>query len=334
MKKILGIALSAAAGLATTTAALVWLGNRRLDKWETLTQDDAADGDFVTLADRTRMHYLASAISNQQPAISHQRSAVSGRPSSVILIHGLMDSAEQWRENIGALARTRRVWAIDLIGFGFSSRVTTPTYSMKMFARSLREFMDAQGIARASIVGHSLGGAVALEFAHDFPERVDKLVLIAPATYLLQFRPELKLAKHLPFVPRALIGWTMTHRRARERALRDALGDPAHFDPEELARRTRPMRVRGTADALVAMLGSPHGSDLPQDLRRVIAPTLIVWGEKDRAVPARHGEYHARALPNAKLVAIENAGHIPQYEYPEIVNELIREFLDKENIKT
>lgn len=324
MKKLLGIALGAAAGVMATTAALVSLGNRRVDKWETLTQEDARDGDFATLSDGTRMRYVARA-----PATPEQSSAVSRQRSAVILIHGLMDSAEQWRKNIDALAQTHRVWAIDLIGFGFSSRVTTPTYSMKMFARSLREFMDAQGIARASIVGHSLGGAVALEFAHDFPERVEKLALIAPATYLLQFRPELKMAKHLPFVPRALIGWTMTNRRARERALRDALGDPAHFDPEEWARRTRPMRVRGTADALVAMLGSPHGSDLPQDLGRVTAPTLIVWGDKDRAVPVRHGAYHARALPNAKLIVIENAGHIPQYEYPDQVNELLLRFLDQ-----
>ncbi len=318
-KNLLGLTLGAAAGIAATTAALVLLGNRRLDKWETLTQDDAGNGDFVSLSDGTRMHFVA-----RRPATT-LRSA----QDDVILIHGLMDSAEQWRKNIDALAQTQRVWAIDLIGFGFSSRVKTPTYSMKMFARSIREFMDAQAIARASIVGHSLGGAVALEFAHDFPERVDKLVLIAPATYLLQFRPELKLARRLPAVPRALIGWTMTNRRARERALRDALGDPAHFDPEELARRLRATRVKGTADALVAMLGSPHGSDLPRDLEKITAPTLILWGARDRAVPLRHGKHHARALPNAQFAIIENAGHIPQFEYPEIVNNLMLEFLNK-----
>lgn len=317
MKKLLGIALGAAAGLATTTAALVWLGNRRVDKWETLTPADALDGDFVTLSDGTRLHYITRA-----PAASGFRP-----PSSAILIHGLLDSTEQWRANIDALARAHHVWAIDLPGFGFSSRLTTPTYSMKMFARALAEFMDTQGLTRASIVGHSLGGAVALEFAHDFPERVEKLALIAPATYLLQFRPELRLARRLPCVPRALMGWTLTHRRARERALRDALGDPAHFEAEELARRVRPLRVRGTADALVAMLGSPHRSDLPRDLARITAPTLIVWGARDRAVPPRHGEYHARALPNARLVILENAGHIPQYEYPARVNALLDEFL-------
>ena len=317
MKKFLGLGLGAAAGVAVTTAALVLLGNRRLDKWETLTQDDAGGGDFVTLSDGARMHYVSRGANG----------------SPVILVHGLMDSAEQWRKNIDALAQTHRVWAIDLIGFGFSSRVTTPTYSMKMFARSIREFMDAQSIARASIVGHSLGGAIALEFAYDYSARVDKLVLIAPATYLLQFRPELKLARRLPVVPRALIGWTMTNRHARERALRDALGDPAHFDPTELARRVQPMRVKGTADALVAMLGSPHGSDLPQNMDRITAPTLILWGDQDRAVPLRHGHYHAGALPNAKLVSIEKAGHIPQFEYPDVVNELMLEFLNKENVR-
>jgi len=319
LKKLFGLALGAAAGITATTAAFILLGNRRLDKWETLTQEDAGAGDFVTLSDGTRMHYLSRSPERQSQEAQSK--------DDVILIHGLMDSAQQWSKNVDALAHTRRVWAIDLIGFGFSSRVTTPTYSMKMFARSIREFMDAQGIARASIVGHSLGGAVALEFAHDYPAHVDKLVLIAPATYLLQFRPELKSAKHLPFVPRALIGWTMTNRRARERALRDALGDPAHFDPAELARRVRPTRVKGTGDALVAMLGSPRGSDLPKNLERIAAPTLIVWGDKDRAVPLRHGRYHAQTLPNAKFVIIEKAGHIPQFEYPDAVNRLMLSFL-------
>lgn len=138
------LALGAAAGITATTAAFILLGNQRLDKWETLTQDDADEGDFVTLSDRTCMHDLA-----RHPAtVALGQEAVVGGPSSaVILIHGLMDSAQQWSKNIDVLAQAHRVWAIDLIGFGFSSRVTTPMYSMKMFARSIREFMDVQGIA-------------------------------------------------------------------------------------------------------------------------------------------------------------------------------------------
>lgn len=315
MKKLLGVALGALAGVLASAAALVVLGNRRVDRWETLTLDDADTGDFVILADGTRIHYLSRAPS----------SSVLCPPSSVILIHGLMDSAEQWRANLDALAQAHHVWAIDLIGFGFSSRVTTPTYSLAMFARSIREFMDAQGIARASLVGHSLGGAIALRFAYDYPDRIEKLVLIAPATFLLPLRPESKIAKHLPFVPRALIGWVMLNRRARERALREALGDPTQYDTIEIARRIRPLHVRGTADALVAMLASPREDDVP--LEGIAAPTLIVWGTRDRAVPRYHIERHARALPNAKSVIIENAGHLPHYEYPDQVNRLLLDFL-------
>ncbi len=316
MKKWAGVAIGAAVGLFATTAALVVLGNRRVDQWETLTLDDAPEGDFVTLADGTRIHYLARA-----PASSNHRPS-----SSVILIHGLMDSAEQWRANIDALAQEHRVFAIDLIGFGFSSRVTTPIYSLALFARSIREFMDAQGIARASLVGHSLGGAVALRFAHAYPERVEKLVLIAPATYLLPLRPAVKLARYAPFIPRALIGWVILNRRARERALRNALGDPARFDATEVAHRLRPLRVRGTANALVAMLASPRDSRVPP-LEQITAPTLVLCGTRDLAVPLQHAERHVRALPNARLVVIENAGHLPHYEYPDQVNRLLVDFL-------
>lgn len=315
MKRLAAVAFGALAGVLASAAALVVLGNRRVDRWETLTLDDADTGDFVALGDGTRIHYLSRPPS----------SSVHRPPSSVILIHGLMDSAEQWRANLDALAQAHHVWAIDLIGFGFSSRVTTPTYSLAMFARSIREFMDAQGTARASLVGHSLGGAIALRFAYDYPDRIEKLVLIAPATFLLPLRPEFKIAKHLPFIPRALIGWVMLNRRARERALREALGDPTQYDTIEIARRIRPLHVRGTADALVAMLASPRDNHAP--LEHIAAPTLIVWGTRDRAVPRHHIERHARTLPNAKTVIIENAGHLPHYEYPAQVNRLLLDFL-------
>lgn len=316
MKKLLGVALGALAGVLASAAALVALGNRRVDRWETLTLDDADTGDFVILADGTRIHYLSRAPS----------SAVLCTPSSVILIHGFLDSAEQWRAHLDALAQAHRVWALDLIGFGFSSRVTTPTYSLAMFARSVREFMDAQGIERASLVGHSLGGAVALRFAHDYPDRVEKLVLIAPATFLLPLRPASKIAKHLPLVPRALIGWVMLNRYTRERALREALGHSTPYDAIEIARRIRPLRVRGTADALVAMLASPRDNGVPS-LEHITAPTLIVWGTRDLAVPRRHIEQHAHTLPHARLAIIKNAGHLPHCEYPDQVNRLLGEFL-------
>ena len=308
-KLALGL-LTVSAGISAAAAAII-IGNRRVDEWETLTLDDAGEGDFVELADGTRMHYICRGA----------------RGSPVILIHGLMDSAFHWHKNIDALAEHHRVWAIDLIGFGFSSRPREPNYTLKAYARHVREFMDAQSIERASIVGHSLGGAVTLEFAHDYPERVDKLILIAPATFLLQFRPQVRLAAHLPIISRALAGYAITSERARMAAWRGAVGSSAHVDLEEMEIRLRPQRVKGTAEALLAMLGSPHLSDLPRELNQIAAPVLILWGKKDSAVPLRHAGYHKRDLPNVELVVLEGAGHMPQSEYPLAINRLMVDFL-------
>jgi pimeloyl-ACP methyl ester carboxylesterase len=108
---------------------------------------------------------------------------------------------------------------------------------------------------------------------------------------------------------------------------RGAVGDPSHVDLKESEFRLRSQRVKGSAEALVAMLGSPHLSDLPAGLSRIAAPTLILWGENDRVVPLRHGGYHAQELPNARLVVLKSAGHIPQNEYPAQVNRLMGDFL-------
>lgn len=286
------------------------IGNRRIEEWETLTPDDAGEGDFVTLSNGARMHYIARGQ----------------RGDPVILIHGVMDSTYNWSRNIDALAEAHRVWAIDLIGFGFSSRITEPTYSLKNFARGVREFLDIQKIMRASIAGHSLGGATALQLAHDFPERVDKLILIDPAAYW-KIPNIVRFAARMPYVPRALAIFAIQSQRAREVAWRSAVGDPSRFDEREIARRTRHLRVKGTVDALVAMTASPRATDLPKGLRDITAPALILWGEKDLVLPKQHGERLTRDLPNARLVVVKNAGHIPNEEDPAVVNSLMSEFL-------
>ncbi len=310
-RKNLWLGLGLATGTALVMATLA-LANKHVDDWETLTLDDAQDGDFVTLSDGARMHYVARGAHG--PAL--------------ILVHGLMDSTSNWHKNIDALAQNHRVWAIDLIGFGFSSRVIEPKYSLKYLAQVVHEFMDARGIARAALVGHSLGGAVALEFAHDFPARVTKLILIAPGTFLVNLPPAVNALARVPFAPRALIGATMTSAPARRAAYLNAVGNPAHLDPQEYDLRVRPARVKGSVDALVAMLASPRATDLFTEMATIQTPTLILWGDKDRAVPLEHSERHNRQLPHARMVILKGAGHIPQNEYPARVNQLMLDFLD------
>ncbi len=315
MKKILGVGLGIAASM---TAALIWREQRRTQRWENLDLADADAGDFVTLSDGAQLHYV-----RRDPA-----TPPTADTADVILIHGVLDSARNWLKNVDALAQTHRVWALDLVGFGYSTRVATPTYSLKQYARHLREFMDAHQITRAHLVGHSLGGAVALEFAHDFPARVARLIAIAPATFLLaSLPPALRWFARVPLLPHAVIGYSLTNSHARMSAWRIALGDPNRIDPREAELRTRPLHLKGTTAALVAMLASPYHSDLPRELARVTAPTLIVWGDKDLAVPVAHAARHARVLPNAQVIILAGAGHIPQNECPAVVNRLMAEFL-------
>lgn len=290
---------------------LVFVMYKRIDTWEMLEVDEGAEGKFISLSDGQRIHYVSNGASGK----------------AVILIHGLMDSTYSWAKNLDVLAQNHRVYAIDLIGFGFSSRMTERRYSFKYLARTVIEFMDAQKIDRAILVGHSLGGAVALEVAHDYPSRVSKLVLIAPGTYRLNFPAVANWAARMPVVPRAIASLSTTSPRIRMASFRHALGDPSHMDEKQTTAILQTTRIKGSTDALVAMAASARASDLPQNLGNVTTPTLIIAGDKDPAVPIKHASWHQHALPNAQLVVLEGKGHIPHVECPDTVNRLMLDFM-------
>ncbi len=299
---------------AASTLAIGWV-NHRIKQWETLTPHDANDGEFYTLSDGARMHFT--------------RCGTQGR--SVMLIHGFLGSSYDWFRNVPALTRDYRTWAVDLVGFGYSERVTQRTYSLKAYARSVRELMDAQGIERAALVGHSMGGAIALEFAHDYPDRVDQLVLIAPATYLARIPTLINLAMRVPILPRAIIGSAVTSPYVRSLTWRAALGS-SHIGIEKVETNLRALHLRGTTDALIALIGSQGVSDLVQGIGNIAQPALVIAGEQDLVVPAWYCRQVARRLPNARLVTIQGAGHVPHIEFPDVVNRLVLDFLSAAKI--
>jgi len=303
------VALGAAAGI---WAALRY-GNRYLDQFENAAHDENVCGEFFTTAAGWRIHFIAQ-----------------GEGSPVVLIHGFMDSLQTWRRNVQALAETHRVYAFDVLGFGSSDRVRAPIYTLKQQARFLREFFVAQSIEHADIIGHSMGGALALQFAYDFPDLVHKLVVIAPATYLYAAFPRNGLRPIPRRVSRGILGLYERWQGERASSLRLAYGDPEHIPQDALPIRNQMRRVRGTHDALISMSKSKRESDVPHQLKHVDAPTLIVWGKRDHVVPIWHAQRHSRELPNARLEWIETAGHLPHEEEPDSVNELLIEFLDRD----
>jgi pimeloyl-ACP methyl ester carboxylesterase len=254
-------------------------------------------------------------------------------PEHVICVHGLGSNKTSFFETVAALAPEHTVHAIDLPGFGSSSKPARAAYDAPYFADAVRGLMDALGIESAHVVGNSMGGRVALELALETPERVRSLSLLAPALAFLRRRELVPLVKllrpELAAIPHTL-------RQARVRAqFWSMFARPERLDPatadiacDEFSRtyRSRAARIAFYAAARNIYLDAPHGDrGLYTRLRELDLPSLFVWGEKDRLVPAAFSRHVGEAVPEVDQVVLEDCGHVPQVELPDETNALIRE---------
>lgn len=310
--KRIGLGMFALSAVAGTLAALRY-GNRYIDQFEDMSRDEIAEGQYCKTAAGWQIHYT-----------------VQGEGPPVVLIHGFLDSHKTWRRNVHALAQTHRVYAIDVLGFGSSERVRAPIYTLKQQSGFLREFFEFHNIAQAAVIGHSMGGALALQFAYDFPASVHKVVLIAPATYLYNRFPRNGLNRVPRRVSRGVLGLYEIMQGDHSNPVLFAYGDPGRITEDAKVIRNQMMRVQGQHDALISMSRSGREADVPRELRRVTVPTLVIWGKRDRVVPVSDAAKHLRDLPNARLEIIDSAGHLPHEEEPEIVNNLVQAFLNHE----
>jgi pimeloyl-ACP methyl ester carboxylesterase len=225
-------------------------------------------------------------------------SEVAGEGPPLVLIHGLSGSTRWWRRNVPDLAEQFRTYAVDLAGFGGSRR--TRRFRLDEAVPLLVEWLEGQGIARASVVGHSLGGLIAARLAADAPERVDRLVLVDAA--VLAFDPG--IGRRAVGLVRAL-RWT-----------------PLDFAPL-LARDA----LRAHPLSLGAAVAGVVRTDWRAMLAQIRAPTLVIRGERDTIVPLAVGRQIAAGIPNARLVVIPAAGHAPMWERPEAFNGDLLAFL-------
>jgi 4,5:9,10-diseco-3-hydroxy-5,9,17-trioxoandrosta-1(10),2-diene-4-oate hydrolase len=249
----------------------------------------------------------------------------------VILIHGIGGSVENWMRNIHALAPDHRIYAVDLVGSGRSGR-PDDAYSFEHFARFINGFMVSQGVHRASLVGHSLGGAVALTCAILFPEKVDKLILVSSGGLGRNISRQFRLAT-LPVIRDWL---TRPSRERVARSLRDCFYDPALISEElieiehEIAALPRAQEVYlSTVRTLGSFCGLHDDIVRPivDNLYTISAPTLVVWGRQDRILPLAHAHAAKKRIPNAQLRILDSCGHLPQLECPEAFNALVSKFL-------
>lgn len=258
-------------------------------------------------------------------------SAGSGEP--LLLIHGLGGTRHTWRHLIDALAATHTVIAPDLPGHGGSDALGGD-YSPGAHACALRDLLVALGHSSATIVGHSLGGGIGLQFAYQFPERTDRLVLISSGGLGPQLNPVLRAAT-LPTAHLAVAGLARLPRpvtRALLPAISRVPGLLAHQDVEAVADalhgladvRRRDAFIR-TARTVIDWRGQTvcATGHLVQ-LERL--PVLLAWGANDRTIPPQHQHAFARRLPGAHLAEIADAGHFPHETAPHRLLPLMQTF--------
>ncbi|HEV3284093.1 MAG TPA: alpha/beta fold hydrolase [Solirubrobacteraceae bacterium] len=259
---------------------------------------------------------------------------VAGSGPPVVLIHGMLNSSSHWRSVATNLAREHTVIAPDLIGHG-DSAAPRGDYSLGAHAASIRDLLAAIGVDRATIVGHSLGGGVAMQFFYQFPQRVERLVLISSGGLGRDVSPLLRTAA-LPGMA-ALLSLTIHPRMvaalwAAGARLR-ARGVSGGVYLQAIARAMRPLENAEAQGAFLHTLRSVidvHGQRVAATDRLYLLetmPTLVVWGERDNTIPIDHGRRAHDAIPQSLFRTLPDAAHFPHLEDPEGLAELLREFI-------
>ena len=235
-----------------------------------------------------------------------------GAPA-VIMLHGFGASLQSWDGWASALQARFRVIRFDLPGFGLTGTDPTGDYSDARTVTVLIALMDQLGVARASLVGNSLGGKIAWLCAARHPDRVDRLVLVSPDGFASPGFEYNKPAE-VPAVA-ALLPYTLPRFMVRS-MLAPAFGNPAALSDERVTRYRDMMLAPGVRRAMVARMAQVMLVPPEPLLRQVAAPTLIVWGERDAMIPYTNAADYLKAMPHARLLALPGLGHVPQEEAP------------------
>ena len=255
------------------------------------------------------------------------------RGSSVVLVHGLGGFCENWMHNIEPLAKEHRVYAFDLVGFGRTDK-TPLVKDIYQLVQFISDFMDVKKIAKASLIGNSLGGGLVLLVALQFPQKVEKLVLVDNAGMGRDVIADFKICS-VPFLGEMLIKPSL---QGTENLWHKIVYDPALVTPELVKMCYGLGSLPGAMKSLLSVLRSGINffgqrtrltKQLLKDLSKITAPTLIFWGRQDRIIPVKHATVAAAKLPNAKLIVFDQCGHMPMFEYPEGFNKDTLEFLAK-----
>jgi pimeloyl-ACP methyl ester carboxylesterase len=255
---------------------------------------------------------------------------VLGEGPPLLLVHGFGATSFTWRRVWKPLSERFRVLAPDLAGMGCSAQPEDADYSLEGHLRRLDALLQHEGWRDVGVIGNSYGGTLALFLAARHPERVSRLVLVAPAAFVGRYPLLIRILRSPILGP--LLRWFPSQWAARI-ALERAYADSSRITPEAIAGYTRLFQDPAARRALRATAQAMPEPD-PERARKVLAgiaqPTLVLWGEKDAILSPAQAEPLLEALPHARLVRISDAGHALQEERPHAFLDAVVPFLMRE----
>jgi len=261
------------------------------------------------------------------------RMAGSGPP--LLLLHGIGDSSRTWDQVLPLLASKFTVIAPDLLGHGDSDKPRAD-YAISAYACGMRDLLGALDIDKVTLVGHSLGGGVAMQFAYQFPERCERMVLVSTGGIGRSVHPMLRMAAApgaevvLPIATAPPVRWVVRRSAGlMKRAPLVSLGDDTDYVLGRYDGLSSP-RARSAFLRTLRAGVDARGQVITMLDRCYLAagmPTMIVWGAKDRVIPARHAFVAYSAMPGSQLEMFEGAGHFPHHDDPARFVTVVKEFV-------
>ena len=291
-----------------------------------LTRADSVNWDDVSdrVAHSERSHF----ITVDGARVHYQEFGDASKPP-IILIHGYTASVYVWKTTAPMLAGNGfHVIAVDLLGFGYSEKPSWFDYSIQAQARMISRFMNRLGIGRATVVGNSYGGAVALNLTLDYPERVEKLVLVdSVCNDEPKNHPILKLAK-IRGIGEIITPFLIDSKTFLRSRMIGTLAKANHhlITGERIDSIRRPLIAADGHRSVLATSRNWDANHLEQDAHLINQPTLIIWGDQDKVIPIRHGYKLHEEILNSRFVILKDCGHVPPEEKTEIFTELVSEF--------
>jgi pimeloyl-ACP methyl ester carboxylesterase len=258
----------------------------------------------------------------------HYQEAGDKHAPAMVLIHGFASSTLVWSKVFLKLAAAGyRVIALDMLGYGYSAKPRNGEYTIARQAKLLTRLLDHLGIPRAIFIGSSYGGAVAATCALDYPERVEKLILVGAVNNNRPLEFTLMRLFGSPVFGDVVSPLLIASRRLLRRRMKRVYDRHSWvLDERRVDARHLPLRAAGTHRAIIRTVRGWDAERILRDAHLIRHPTLLLWGENDLEIPLADGERLHAEIPGSRLIVFLNCGHIPHEEYPEVFTNVVAGF--------